>query len=221
MGRKAAQYDPIVLERIRASWVAYKDKTGISQVKAAELLGMNQSAFSQYLRGTVPLNNNFISKFAILVKEEPSNFDESLSRMAFRTDSVLKSSEIEITYGISGVVHNPPKIIVLPSNYIQEDRIAVEIDVRNHQHKYGSIMVAHRTVRPKEGDEVLVFNEDKTIKCIGELVREDSSWFVRYILLGRIVTSQLEAKEFVFTVIGGFYPPQNYKRLYNDFRTDW
>lgn len=57
---------PNVLDQINATWQAFKNSTGCSQAEAAKQLGMNQSAFSQYLRGAVPLNTDFKRKFAEL-----------------------------------------------------------------------------------------------------------------------------------------------------------
>lgn len=59
------------------AWKAHKAKTGISQTRAAQSLGIGQSAFHQYLKGKdnggIPLNRNFVVKFSKLVGSSPED----------------------------------------------------------------------------------------------------------------------------------------------------
>ena len=59
------------------SWQAHKAKTGATQSRTAQQLDMNQSAFSQYLKGKnnggIGLNDDFVNKYCALVGISPSD----------------------------------------------------------------------------------------------------------------------------------------------------
>ncbi|GAL29800.1 hypothetical protein JCM19239_7060 [Vibrio variabilis] len=189
----------------------------MSQVRAAEMLGMNQSAFSQYLRGTVPLNLMFITKFARLVGEEPSHFDESLGLLGSSGKLIPAPAPIEVEYGVTGIRHTPPKIVVTPGNYSPEERVAVEIDSPHYGYKLGMLMICDTTTTIcRETSEVVVFDKDKELKGMGELtLMEDNTWSVQIIFQGRINYVSIVESDFVFNVVGGYYAEPVYKRVYN------
>jgi len=155
MGRKKAEYDPEVLNRVRLAWHAHKDKTGMSQSSAAEMLNMNQSAFSQYLRGTVSLNDVFLSKFSMLIGKDPSYFDDRLSKFAYRKESIKETGIVHIEYALSGVRYNPPKTLVVASPYVPTDRVPILVDTANFKYKEGMLMVCSTNTQSlKETQEV-------------------------------------------------------------------
>jgi transcriptional regulator with XRE-family HTH domain len=216
MGRKKAEYDPEVLNRVRLAWHAHKDKTGMSQSSAAEMLNMNQSAFSQYLRGTVSLNDVFLSKFSMLIGKDPSYFDDRLSKFAYRKESIKETGIVHIEYALSGVRYNPPKTLVVASPYVPTDRVPILVDTANFKYKEGMLMVCSTNTQSlKETQEVALFDTDKNIKAMGELYFNDSSWSVLTVVRGSIVHVKYEPTDIVLRVVGGFYPEPVYKRLFH------
>lgn len=72
------KYDDNVLHRVRAEWIAFKDRTGMTQEEGAALIGIRPATFSQYLRGHNELNTDFILSFARLVGVQPHALCEKL-----------------------------------------------------------------------------------------------------------------------------------------------
>jgi predicted transcriptional regulator len=69
--------------KVRALWADYQKKhPGVSQEKAAELAGMGQSAFSQFLRGTVPMRVAPVLKFAQLFGVDPREIRHDIEALA-------------------------------------------------------------------------------------------------------------------------------------------
>ena len=59
--------DHRALDKVRKLWAEYQKKhPGVSQDEAAHLAGMGQSAFSQFIRGAVPMRVSPVLKFAKL-----------------------------------------------------------------------------------------------------------------------------------------------------------
>lgn len=73
----SATIDRQVHHNIVQAWKEHKDRTGVSQTRAAQSLGIGQSAFHQYLKGKanggIPLNRNFVVKFAKMVGSSPTD----------------------------------------------------------------------------------------------------------------------------------------------------
>lgn len=59
------------LEEIQKYWGEHQERTGESQVSAANKLGMKQAAFSQYMTGSISLNPVFIMKVSKLIGINP------------------------------------------------------------------------------------------------------------------------------------------------------
>ncbi|MFO1434179.1 MAG: helix-turn-helix domain-containing protein [Candidatus Competibacteraceae bacterium] len=53
-------------------WNERKVQLGLTQKKAADMLGITQSAIGQYLHGIIPLNTDTVIKFARLLGVAPS-----------------------------------------------------------------------------------------------------------------------------------------------------
>lgn len=65
MSPKQFYFEADTLALVRAEWQAYKDKNKISQKEFAKnVLGIRQSAFSQYLNDVERLNVGFLLNFA-------------------------------------------------------------------------------------------------------------------------------------------------------------
>ena len=63
------------LDSLQTLWACHP----FTQREAAPLLGISQSALSQYLSGTIPLNTDIIIKFSKFFKVKPEVIDSSLS----------------------------------------------------------------------------------------------------------------------------------------------
>lgn len=63
-------------QRLRYIWDAKKKALGLTQEKAAHLLGWSaQGSVGQYLNGRIPLNTDAILKFADLLQVDPAEID--------------------------------------------------------------------------------------------------------------------------------------------------
>ena len=75
---KRIRYSKDVLKKVNHAWLEYKAKTGVTQTQAAKVPGIKQSALSQYLRGPekggIPLNTDFLAKFAEMVQMDLTEF---------------------------------------------------------------------------------------------------------------------------------------------------
>ena len=58
-------------KRLRELW----NQSSLTQQEAADQLGVSQSAISQYLRGTIPLNTGAVIAFASLFEIDPTEID--------------------------------------------------------------------------------------------------------------------------------------------------
>lgn len=78
--KKLGVYGPETLVRVQHAWSEYQDRTGAIQAEGAKAMGMGTSGFNQYLRGPekggVPLNTNFLIKFAAPPVFGTLRFDE-------------------------------------------------------------------------------------------------------------------------------------------------
>ena len=74
MGKRIlSEEEQRVAVRCMAAWQAYKKETRSSQAIMAEKLGFtNQSAFSQYINGTVLPNIGFVLNFASIIVVDPA-----------------------------------------------------------------------------------------------------------------------------------------------------
>jgi transcriptional regulator with XRE-family HTH domain len=83
-------------EKVRELWADYQKKNpGISQEVAAERADMGQSAFSQFLRGTVPMRVAPVLKFAKLFGVEPAEIRPDITRLAYAGARVVEAPRVE------------------------------------------------------------------------------------------------------------------------------
>jgi transcriptional regulator with XRE-family HTH domain len=78
--------DKRALAKVRELWAEFQKKNpGITQEAAAERAGMGQSAFSQFLLGTVPMRVTPVLKFAKLFDVDPRTIRDDLVELAAYT----------------------------------------------------------------------------------------------------------------------------------------
>ncbi|MCL1142943.1 hypothetical protein [Shewanella gaetbuli] len=107
--------EELLLSRVQKAWASFKGETGTNQTNAAKQMGMNQSAFSQYIRGSIPLNTDFLLRFGQMTGQ---NLGEEVAEL----------SAIKI----------PNRTVVMPLKYtlsggICDDRIAVSSVVASNE----------------------------------------------------------------------------------------
>lgn len=129
-------------------------------------MGMNQSAFSQYLRGTIPLNTDFLAKFSQLTGE------------SFLADNVTPSKGIsvatlEVIATLSGKKIEKTKQTVHNAN--SEDNFLIRIDYRSHYLPYGSFLLLSKTAKVREGETAVYMPEGQPF-VLGTLELIDDEW---------------------------------------------
>ena len=83
--------------RLRALWDAYRHETGTSQESVAGHFDFNQSAFSQYINGVIPLNLSVMLDFAHLLKCRLSDISPTLAAKVYRwVDDAKEQSSLSV-----------------------------------------------------------------------------------------------------------------------------
>ncbi|MCJ8295081.1 MAG: helix-turn-helix transcriptional regulator [Colwellia sp.] len=141
-------YSDETLKTLQQAWQTFKTSTSMSQAKAAKAIGMNQSAFSQYLRGEIPLNTDFIAKFSVLTKAEivdasPGSQNEELTAYPIRVSSTLSGRTLEDTITLVPLVLRSP------------DTYAILVDYSDASEPEGTLIIANKNNAVRDKDTVL------------------------------------------------------------------
>jgi transcriptional regulator with XRE-family HTH domain len=103
--RTLTDADKKAAAKVRALWADFQKKNpGISQDAAAARAGMGQSAFSQFLRGTVPMRVAPVLKFAKLFDVEPVEIRPDIGTLAYGAARPAKPTYVAEAirpYGVS------------------------------------------------------------------------------------------------------------------------
>ena len=110
MDRKMTELDIEAARRLRAIWEQRKLERRFTQETASEHLGMNQSAVSMYVRGSVPLGIEATFKFAYFLDVDPREIRPDLPDWI--TTKLSKSNE-EISIDGFSQLSMPHKHVVL------------------------------------------------------------------------------------------------------------
>ena len=95
MNRKISESDKIAARNLRNIWEAKRESLGLTQEKAAEIMGFaTQGAVSQYLNGRTALNTDTILKFASLLKVDPEDINPELKTLLDYVRRTGKEEEI-------------------------------------------------------------------------------------------------------------------------------
>ncbi|ADW76535.1 helix-turn-helix domain protein (plasmid) [Rahnella aceris] len=82
MKRKLTDEDLAAAKRLKAIWTSKRAALGLTQEKAADLLGFNtQGAVSHYLNGVTPLNTDTVIKFSMLLMVKPEDIKPELAEI--------------------------------------------------------------------------------------------------------------------------------------------
>jgi transcriptional regulator with XRE-family HTH domain len=104
--RTLTEADKRAAAKVRALWADFQKKNpGMSQEVAAAKAGMGQSAFSQFLRGTVPMRVAPVLKFAKLFGIDPAEIRSDLPDLAYSGARVPEPAAAQeppaASYGLS------------------------------------------------------------------------------------------------------------------------
>lgn len=70
-------------KRLQRIWLSKKKELDLTQEAAAQILGFNQSSFSQYVNGRIPLNTDAKLAFAKLLKVPVTDIDPNFGQRIF------------------------------------------------------------------------------------------------------------------------------------------
>jgi transcriptional regulator with XRE-family HTH domain len=162
-------YSEDTLQRVKQAWGSFKGDTRTSQAKAAKAMGMNQSAFSQYLRGEIPLNTDFLHKFAGLTKSD-------LGEVA-PAGSQLSQQPVEVRFTLSGRVLTD-KTTLLPTYGKTDSIYAVLVDSLDHPLPRGTMLLVDESSPVRAIDTVILQKIDDGRVILGSLEHLLQEWTV-------------------------------------------
>lgn len=198
-------YSTNTLDTIKNTWISFKESTKTSQVKAAKAMGMNQSAFSQYLRGDIPLNTDFISKFSKLTNTDIASLvpQSSIGQVSMQP--------ISIKYTLSGCrLSNSFELIPSPVNL--DHAFAVSVDYPDFILERGTLLLIDTTAEIREHDTVILINNEQRL-IYGVISYIENKWQVlepHYFGGNRIsVEETMEVNR-----VSGSYIPPNTGRIF-------
>jgi len=97
--------EALTAQRLSKIWAAKKDALGLSQEKAAAIMGFKtQAAISQFLNGKVPVNIENVLKFAALLKVAPEEIDPSVGPLL---EPIRQAVNVTNSINDADVVHLP------------------------------------------------------------------------------------------------------------------
>ena len=169
----ANEYDDEVLNRVKKAWARYKHETKASQTTGARALGINQSAFSQYLRGAnaggIPLNTDFLLKFSDLVGED-----------VVGGLKIKKEAAGVLTHTVRATLSGIPleNRVAVPSLSSEGGYYLLEVDYDGIQFPVGSFVVVDSKSPAREGDKVVLKKSPDEPYVFGTLMQIGSRWFI-------------------------------------------
>lgn len=190
MNKKNVQTDST--KKLQRAWNAYKSESGSSQAKAAKALGMNQSAFSQYIRGEIGTNTDFLAKFEKLTN----------TQVGIEAKAELFSYPLHITHTLSGLTPVKAKILV-ESVVSSANTFGVLVDMPSSFTR-GSVLVADTTDEIREGDLVVLTKQGTA--TVGNIRMSDEGWALAVLEWGTTTYEILNKNSKVARVTSSFYP---------------
>lgn len=86
------------------TWMSYKAKMRITQIEMAKKLGMSQIAFSDILRGKMPIEHSFVNEFCSYLGVDPVVTLPSLRKQI--GGSLPNSVKLTNTFIVDGDIRN-------------------------------------------------------------------------------------------------------------------
>ena len=190
-------YDNTTLSAVKRAWGSFKDSTGTSQAVAAKAMGMNQSALSQYLRGDIPLNTDFLSKFSGLTGAD-------LGGTPLQAGSPPKT--IELRWTLSG---RKLKNRVVVTTGTADCSYGVVIDQDGTPYGNDAILTIQDDSPLRDGDQALLLHNDSL--TFGSLKWSRDTWVLVKPYWGSASSIELDGGEVIHRVTGVFWPDRKGK----------
>ena len=207
--KKLGAYGPETLVRVQHAWSEYQDRTGAIQAEGAKAMGMGTSGFNQYLRGPekggVPLNTNFLIKFAALVGKKPSDLAPELGVESVSLRPITITLPVVLT--LAGRRPKNRSVMVDSVGVINpETTFAVEVDLPRCGVDQGAMLIVSREAA-MEGELTLI-EQAEGAPVFGTLRfdERDSTWWVAQTVGGIPGHYTLQAGDFPLRVSGVHYP---------------
>ncbi|WP_286263749.1 hypothetical protein [Thalassotalea atypica] len=200
------EYSQKTLEKINTIWASYKGTVKTSQTKAAQAMEMNQSAFSQYLRGEIPLNTDFIAKFSTLTQTNiteliPHSDLHKISLQSICVKYTLSGRELADTYE------------QIPSPVNLDHAYAIVVDYSDFIFPRGTLLLVDTISKIRESDTVILQYDDKRL-IYGVISYQEQEWEVLEPLCLGGKRNAIKQCSIVHRV-GGTYYPHSQERLFN------
>ncbi|MBM7454524.1 hypothetical protein HNR62_000353 [Oceanisphaera litoralis] len=205
-------YGEETLTRVQRAWKDYKRQHAATQKDAAKVLQISTSAFGQYLRGEIPLNTDFLLRFAALVEDDPANIHPQLGGLS---KPGLTKTYLPVTGTLSG--REPSHGRALVAGIISENNNAefcVEVDVAGTGYPKGTLLLVDPSDPPCDRDMVVV--EGETGYRYGQLGYNElvDEWYVEMLVVQGVERFVLSAGQVPARVIGTQLPKQSKRRAF-------
>lgn len=191
------EYSNDVLKKVQLAWSSHKDATALSQAKAAKAMGMNQSAFSQYLRGTIPLNTDFLTKFTAFTGLELSDFGAS--------SDTVPEKPLRVLATLSGRKPTTPSVLVETILECDESYF-IEVDYDDFGLRKGSMLLVNPKGNVRAGDRVVYLRKKGQPIVFGELSETEEGWEILEQLWQGGRRYLVDPKDDVFRVVSVYNP---------------
>lgn len=191
-----------VRQAVRRTWNDFKSRTGATQEIAAKNLDMGQSAFSQYLRGAIPMNTDFILRFAKYTGTNPSTLDPSLAERA--KEFVAQTKPVRVTAATSGMPATGFVMVTVSAG--KENLTAMRDDLGLVMPGVVAHLVLDHDADIRDGDLVVV-EKDGAIAA-GRVVqnRDDMEWYLQVRSGVGLAATKLDGTETIKRVCGMHLP---------------
>lgn len=191
------EYSDDVLQKVQLAWSAHRDTESLSQAKAAQAMGMNQSAFSQYLRGAIPLNTDFLSKFTAFTGTKLSDFGAEVTAVPSRPLRVLRT--------LSGAKPTVNSILV-ETILENEASYLVEVDYNDFMLPKGSMLLVNPKGTIRHGDRVVYIRRGNVHTVFGTISETEEGWEILEQLWQGGRRYLVDPKDDVFRVMSVYFP---------------
>lgn len=201
------EYNQDVQKRVQSAWATHKQGRGVSQVAAAKALGMNQSAFSQYIRGTIPLNTDFLRKFAALTDIDPVEFG-----LQSNDSGSVPSRPVKVMATLSG--REPKEKSQLVESILENNSCYfVEVDYNDYSLPKGSLLLVNPEGTIREGDTVIYFKGLGEPTVFGQIEETEEGWELLEQLWQGGRRYLVDKEDHVYRVSSLYYPSQGRKHF--------
>lgn len=158
-----------VARALKAIWLYRKGPLELTQVKAAESLGITQGALTQYLNEHIAVNNDFVIRFCQMLQVDPAEADPKLANVLLSAPT-----RVPVTYDWEQPLPNPGRVAnILVEN--EEGLFGVRVPPELTNLRRWSIAITSKRkearslaisfIRAKKGGDWELVNECKGPDC--------------------------------------------------------